>query len=515
MAVALGIEGRTGRRTNLAFDRLMVSIDSFNYRNNMPARERRTLYSRNVALRLEAFRGNRESSDRLEIAMINADLANGSLAMDGFAWEPLPGAFADSLGLRELELDTLRLDGVDWRAFLTGGDAVVRRMLVKGLRVGMNEVSSGDSITATPATPAALVPVGRWVLERTLRTVNRGVRLDAFSAQQVRVTQPIDGSDAVVQADSLSLGGVLFGFDPAQWDGPIPLGPLTLSASGVGRDWRENHTGLEHLSLDLAQGTALVSGLTHGPLGSDADFVRRQRWRTDRVRIEVDTLKLEQLDAPAWVRHGAYRVGMVRAEGLDLDVYNDKRLPARRRTSTHRFPQEWFRTSGVDLHVDSIRARGRVAYRERSATASRTGSLRFENLDATVVNLGTDGSRMIGDSSIRLSATTRLMGTGALSTRVEIPVFSPTFEMRWSGQLGRMNVTDLNQLVTGISDLRISSGEIERITFSAVTRNGTSRGSLVPRYRDLAVEAPGMARSGILQGLRRAVVKFAANQFVV
>src|SRR5690606_1378759 len=92
---------------------------------------------------------------------------------------------------------------------------------------------------------------------------------------------------------------------------------------------------------------------------------------------------------------------------------------------------------------------------------------------------------------------------------------SETFEMRWSGQLGGMNATDLNQLVTGISDLRINSGRIERIAFNAVTRNGTSRGSLVPRYRDLGVEAPGMARSGILQGLRRAVVKFAANQFVV
>lgn len=512
VSVALGIEGRTGRRTNLAFDRLMVSIDSFDYRNNMPVKDRRTLYSRNVSLHLEAFRGDREKSDRLEIAAINADLANGSFAMDGFAWEPLPGAFADSLGLSQLELDTLRLDGVDWRAFLTNGDAVLQRMLVKGFRVALDEVASGGA--AAPSSDT-LAPAERWVLERTLRTINRGVRLDQFIAEQVRVLQPIDGSDAVIEADSLSLGGVLFGFDPAQWDGSVPLGPVMLSAAGVNRNWRENHTGLDHLTLDLAAGSALVRGLSHGPMGSDADFVRRHRWRTDRVLIKVDSLALAGINAHAWVRFGAYRAAMVRATGLNLDVYSDKRLPARRGTSRHRYPQEWLRTSGVDLHVDSIRARGRVSYRERSATATRTGALRFENLDATVVNLGTDRSRMIGDSTIRLSASTRLMGTAPLSVRVDIPAFSPTFEMRWSGQLGRMNATDLNELVTGISDLRISSGQVERITFSAVTRNGTSRGNLVPRYRDLAVEAPGMARSGILQGLRRAVVKFAANQFVV
>lgn len=513
--VRLGIAGRSGRRTAFSFERLAVMLDSLHYRRKLPEAERRTLYSRNATLRLDDFSGAREANDRLDVASIRADLATRSFVMLGFAWAPLPGAFADSLGLRELEVDTLALGGVDWRAFLVNGDAVVQTLVVRGVRIAMS--ASHDSTTGNVSTPSGdkATSAARWVLERTLRTIDRGIRLDSLDAHDVRVSQPLGDTVSVVEADTLIIAGTRFGFDPSTWDGPEPLGPVRLVARGVSREWQDYRTALDRLDLDLGAGTASVTGMTHGTTGTDADFVRRRRWRSDRISVEADTLLLSGIDAAAWVKRHAYRAVHLGVSGLHLDVFNDKRRPSRGAVATRRYPQEWLRTSGLDLHVDSATIAGRITYRERGAQSRTTGVLRFESVIASLANLGNDPTRLRGDTTVRIRATARLMGAAPIRVNISLPTFARRFEMNWSGTVGTMPATAFNELVTSISSLRFNNGTIDGVEFSAATRNGVSSGTVRPRWRDLSVELPGIARTGILQGLRRAIAKFAANQFVV
>ncbi len=509
VGVALGINGRGGGRTAVSFDRLSVMFDSLDYRRGLPRAERRTLFSHNVRVALDSFAGSREASDRLEIAAIRGDLVAGTFTMRGFAWSPLPGAFADSLGLRALELDSLALDGVDWRAFLTRGDAVVRTLMLRGVRLG---VSPG---TATVADSAARSGATPWALERSLRSLARGVRLDSLDARDVAVTQTIRGSEAVTTAAALTLAEVRFGFVPEDWSGSTPIGPVRLTAQGVTRRREDLRAELARFALDLGDGRARATGVSYGHVGTDAEFVRRRRWRADRIAVQAESLLVEGIDQGAWVRRAAYRARAVTVAGLHLDVYSDKRMPARARRITRRHPQQWLATSGLDLHVDTATIRGRVTYRERGTNSPRTGTLRFENVVATLANAGTDRSRMTGAPVIRFHASTRLMGVSPLDLTVTLPPFAEQFEMDWHGTLGRMPMAAMNELVTGVTDIRFNGGTLERLAFRAETRGGVSRGTAQPRWRELSVDLPGVARTGILQGVRRAIAKFAANQFVV
>jgi hypothetical protein len=509
VSVRLGIAGRSGRRTALSLERLAVTLDSMYYRRKLPAAEQRTLYSRNATVRLDAFAGARELNDRLDIASIRADLATRSFTMLGFAWAPLPGAFADSLGLRELEVDTLALGGVDWRAFLVNGDAVVQTLMVRGVRIALS--AGNDSVASAEKTNAG----ARWVLERSLRAIDRGIRLDSLDAHAVRVSQPLGDTVSVIRADTLILAGTRFGFDSAAWDGPEPLGPVRLVAKGVERESGDYRTALAQLELDLETGTAFALGVRHGTTGSDADFVRRRRWRTDRISVRADSLRLTGIEPGAWVRRHAYRAEHLEVAGVHLDVFSDRRRPARGRAPSRQFPQEWLRTSPLDLHVDSATISGRITYREHGARSTSTGVLRFESMRVALANVGNDRARIRGDTTLRIRASARLMGAGPLRLNVALPIFAQGFDMHWSGSLGAMPAAAFNELVTGISDMRFNNGTIDGIDFAAVTRDGLSRGTVEPRWRDLSVELPGIARTGILQGLRRAVAKFAANQFVV
>src|SRR5690606_21811787 len=103
-----------------------------------------------------------------------------------------------------------------------------------------------------------------------LRAIDRGVHLDTLDARAVRVAEPGGEGGAVITVDTLTVAGLHFGFDQADWGSAQPLGPLRLNANGVERRWEDYRTALEAMSLDLGSGAAVVTGLSYGTVGTDA-----------------------------------------------------------------------------------------------------------------------------------------------------------------------------------------------------------------------------------------------------
>src|SRR5690606_14993582 len=82
---------------------------------------------------------------------------------------------------------------------------------------------------------------------------------------------------------------------------------------------------------------------------------------------------------------------------------------------------------------------------------------------------------------------------------------------------GRMPATAMNPFIVGIAPMQFKEGRILGIAFGATVTNGTARGQVRPRWDSLFVDSTKSARGGggILGGIKRAVTKFAANEFVL
>lgn len=512
--LGLGIAGRGNRRTMINFERLGVRLDSLHYDPEQPAAERRTFLSRNVSVALDAFAGARENSDRLEIRSIRADLAAGTFEMLGFDWAPLPGPFADSLGLRDLAVDSLSLSGVDWGGFLTSGDVNVRRIALSGAAVGLLGPGVGDrQDTADADSPVELATLP-WTLERTLRSLERTVVLDTVSGRNLKIGQT-DARDTirVTRVDSLDLTGLAFGPEPERWQSDTPLGAVHVAATGVSHRWGDRTSSLAGLDFDASAGRLAVRRFAMAPVGTDRDFVRRQRYRKDRIAVSADSVELAGLDVASFIRAGAYHARSARISGLDLDVMSDKGLPSRPVRSRHRTPQTWLQSATFDVRLDTLVATGRLQYRERMAEAARPGVLRFERATITARNFTTRPRPGTADTIIRVGLQARLMGSGDLRTDFLLPATRTRFDMSYRGRLGTMPVTALNEFLEGATVARFEKGDVTSIDFDVRIVNGTASGVVRPIYRDLDLKLPGVARSGILGGIRRAIAQVAAEQF--
>lgn len=514
VAVAVGLTGRAGRRMAVGFDRLAVRLDSLHYDPRQKRDARRTLFSRDVTVSLEGFEGSREAANRLALRRLTAGLANGTLRLDGFEYEPLPGPFADSLGFTSLSVGRLALDDVNWRGFLSTGDIAVGRMTVDSVTVSVSP--SGSKSARAEAVP--MVRPLRPPLAVTLRTIGRAVRLDTLALSNVKLVQPELSSEfrTTTTLDTMLVANVAFSDDPALWNGPYPIGRVTVDARGVlRRNTSGERVALRSLLVDLPARSARAADLKVGPEGSDADFLRRTRWRSDRVTLAADSVTITGADWNSYLLRDAYRIRRATVKGLAFDIYSDKGKPSRGGRESHRTPQQSVQATGLDVTIDTISLAGRMTYRERLAEASRPGAMVWEGVRATMLNFSTDPARQSDSTPMRLVADARLMGRGTFHVDISMPLLAPEFRMTFSGRLGPMPATAFAPFLTGATKVSFSAGQIESITYNARVQDGVARGTIVPRWKGLVVEVPGIAKKGFLSGVRRTLAKIAANEFML
>lgn len=503
--MSLTLATPSGRSTTAHLDRMAIRLEELHYDPDQPPGERRTLLSRNVALAVDSLETRRDSTDRMRLDRLRADLADGTVQLTGLSWLPEGGELRDSLGLAELSVDSLGVAGIDWREFLTRGNVVVHRIALSGARMTLLAARAS-------AKPGVELPTPPWTLASSLAAIDRGVRLDSLLVENLVMRHVAGGDTSTTTVGMLRLAS-LDAAPNSTFEGTEPIGPMTIALHDVTRTAQDRVLHVAAAALDLGSGTASVDSLSYAPIGTDADFVRRHRIRTDRIDLRVGTLRLNGLEPGAWVRQGAYRAGTVEINDLDADVLSDKRLPggaaARRRT-----PQQWMHEVAPPVAIDSMVIRGRMQYRERGRESPRAGVLSFEQVTARVMNLR---NILVPEDQrpTTLTAESRLMGAAAFTLTVELPLLDTAFTGRYSGELGAMPAAALNPFIDGALGARFTDGRVHGISFDAAIVNGVARGRVVPRYEGLWIDLPGVARTGFLSGLRRAVAKFAANQFVV
>jgi hypothetical protein len=222
------------------------------------------------------------------------------------------------------------------------------------------------------------------------------------------------------------------------------------------------------------------------------------------------------IDLPAYLRRGALRAHILDVRGLLVDVMKDKSKPEDPAPNViRRTPQGVMQTGGVEIQIDTVTGAGLVTYRERDSTAATHGTLTFGALQIHGFNFSTDPARMTNATPFRLIGDAKLMGTGAMHVEWTVPLLSRDFAMQWQGSLGPMDPKAMNAFLVNAMGMRFSGGTFDGAQWDATVSTGLAKGKMTPRWHNLQIELPGIARkdSGVVGGLKRGLAKLAANAF--
>ncbi len=484
-----------------------------------------------------------DSTYRLRVGSIGYNPATGSVSVDSLVLTtdsarnaardpPLPivtltvtGGHVEGVrlrnvfgsGRRTLAIGEIRIDD---------GDADV----VLPATVGAAGAAEAGAPGAAPAAKAASpTPAGAGIRhELDFFEWRRGVslpegvpriRIGQVQVPQVRiVVRPATGAQNQVrivprlamELDSL----VMDARDTATT--PIFANDIRLKAEHYRGGW----DSLTSLSIDRAEGSFAdsvlrVEGVEIRPTLSDIELRQRGGTRRTRIIASLGRFDARGIDWGEILRNATVAVRGIDIETPSLELLSDQNLPERRETDRSRMPNEIMHDFPLRVLIDTVRVRaGHLAYGELERGKDTAGVVTFEQIDATILNLSNDSSRMSVERPAVLTASTRLMGSGELSAVLEIPLLSRDFDMKYRGSLGAMPFTDFNRFAARNTTVRFTHGDVLGVDFEATVTGGLARGRVVPRYRDLAIALEGKDQ-GIMAKVKRKLASIVANAIVL
>lgn len=260
------------------------------------------------------------------------------------------------------------------------------------------------------------------------------------------------------------------------------------------------------LRISMPDSSATIEGLRYQPRAGDEGFFAGSAYRKTRYRLVVPRVGVAGL---VWVMPGdGYRARAIRVEDASLSVLIDKEKPSNTTAANPRMPAEILASLGGSLYIDSVKVvNGRMSYEERFDAGSDPAVLTFDGIQMTAEGVGNTAGRA---DTVVVRARGILMGAGAMTGRLSMPVASPELSFRCSGSLGAMEFARFNPFVEVSEGFRLKTGTLHSAAFELDVTAGKAGGAARVVYNDLKIVAIEK-RSGSESGIVNTFVSLIAN----
>ena len=268
-------------------------------------------------------------------------------------------------------------------------------------------------------------------------------------------------------------------------------------------------------SLDFSKSLSAVSIRSFEliPRYKPYEFSRKKGYRTSRLSLKVDQLLFRDIDFNDLFKEQAFHSASLSIQEPIFEIFRNRNMQPHPRPRTKKFPQQLLREMKLKLRIDNIDiSKGSMFYTEHPKDGKRTGALFFTNIQADVKNLSNYPQMLKEKTSLLISASAKIMGSGLFRARFTFPLEEKkgASPFTFSGSLDSMNVRAFNPFLENCAFIRINRGTLKKLYFSVWADENKAEGEMRIFYKHLKIS---MLKRGSTSGKRR-VVSFLANTII-
>ena len=297
--------------------------------------------------------------------------------------------------------------------------------------------------------------------------------LFAFSDVEVRTDAIVRGVDERMRVDGLHVG----------------IGPFDLAYA---HDSMRCHVG--GVRYDHEAATLLVHAISLRPAIAQEAFASGQRYRTDALVVEIDTVLAAGLDVRSVIAEKKYVVPHLLVSGVRVNDLRDHRLPfAPYREKP--LPSKLLRNMAQHVGVDTIDVRGMtVAYAEIAKDGLGTGRIGLSQMRIRILGVNTPSRRRDAPLTVKASGLLQDRARFALDLRFEPGHERDLFRYRFD--LGPMDLGAFNAMLAPAAHLTITRGVLDTLTVIAECNNDVAIGEVQMYFDDLHLMLTGKKAQG-------------------
>lgn len=396
------------------------------------------------------------------VSAVQVDLFARSIHLRNLHWSAIDSssAYQDHLSLKNV-----RVRGIGLLALLFNQHIVIRHL----------ELDSGSIVYNTHTRPsrAATEPVMGFLRINTIALHSIHIRVQDDSLTLFSGNLQGEMSRLILEKDSIhaarySLKSADLKIDTFQY---TPIGG-------------EYTTRVQQIAVNTKKRQVILNSLLLIPLYGKYEFANRLGEQRARLNVSIPKLIVNGWE---WEKllEKSFAATSLHLQSLNLYSFKDKRLPFLR-TSVIPLPMESFAKLEWPIRIDSVFIHSAEITIETFPEQGKTsGILSFNRLNAILTGL--NNRWKTGDARYAvLHAKALLMNAGLIQAQFHFPQDgSEVYTAK--GSISKLELTNLNDVLGKMVNLRITSGYLEDLSFNFRYTDYTSKGSLDMAYRDLHI----------------------------
>lgn len=269
---------------------------------------------------------------------------------------------------------------------------------------------------------------------------------------------------------------------------------------------------INSLKLNTADSHLYINGLLLNPVDNSSFFAHSKR---DRFNLRIDSIQVNNFDFLNFQKYRELNSSKLIVNGGALQIYSNPNKLADKSDRTKTFPNAALTELNSNVNINSIQIkRFNVQYNEYNKKSQKTGSLIFNNTNATLVNLTTNKIALQKNNICHIKLTSSFMDHGNLSADFDFNLTDENNSFSFKGVLGPMDLKYVNPAAIPLGMIKISSGVLKQFSFDIKANKTSDKGNVKLLYNNLKVNV--LQEDTLLNKLKKkAIATLYANLFIV
>lgn len=231
----------------------------------------------------------------------------------------------------------------------------------------------------------------------------------------------------------------------------------------------------------------IASDIQISPRLSKDQFNRQNDFQSDYFSGRIDSVVIDRPNIERWFEKRELTGRYLSANGLNIDVYRDKRLPFDNRRRPEML-QDIIKELPYPVRLDSlILNNSLITYTEQPVEGEEAGQVKFSRINVSLkpfTNMKETGS---GYSDFTLKGTANIMDSCQMEVNMNYQMNHPENLFTAEGSLHPFNMKILNPVLEPLAMVSIRSGKVNQFNFKFRADRTEAKGQLFFGYDDLRI----------------------------
>lgn len=424
-----------------------------------------------------------------KVANVDFKLFSGSIRLENISLAPSSEFYGELKAGNTLEKDlikikvsTLKLNKIGVIKLLFSKTIQINQLIIDSLLIQQFE---NQQIVKKDTSKQLPINIDSIVIEKLNGLSIKKIKFNHLHYQKIDISD----NNVMFQNNPLSFESTGFKLEKYQ-ENLFKLKPIekAIEINNIDLTFEDTHFqfSIDTVQIQFEEKMVSFKNLNLKPLMEPTKLANTYEFNNDVIGIHVDELNLFNYNFFKTLNHEGVFIDSVLVDGLDLDIYKDKRKPFDM-DKRPKLPHLALKKLEMPLHIQSVIVNnGNLKLEHRLDKRNLSMKLSIDDISAQITNI--TSIEAFRENPMKVSINAKFMEQATMKVNMNFPLKDHEDTFYFAGSLGKAKLYLFDTAIFPVLGLKVLRGDLDKLTFNASANEISSSGKMTMLYHDLEAE---------------------------